>query len=246
VALLLSLLVASLVANASPAISSPATSAPRVDVDRHDENTGTTRGDDKTEDGESDVEPIYRPPHRGAPRTRVGGGTRDIGSDQTPSITLLAPLTTGMTTQSSPSLYWQLSTAYRGLFEFVVIDRDSLAPEPLCRHRLEQKFTPGYHAFDLAEIGCELVEGRIYQWSVAIVRDANRRSHDIVSLATVERVAQDTTTVSEHSQVHYLAEAGLWYDAIELIAPPPTTSLRRAHLRALLRQVGLADSHPDG
>ncbi len=188
-------------------------------------------------------EPVYQPPRRGAPKTRVGGGTRDTVSGVAPTISLLAPPTTGLTSRASPTLYWYLSQSHDGPFEFVVIERDTLQPEPLFRTRVEGRLGAGYHRLDLADHGIELEPGRLYQWSVAIITDSARRSQDIVGLATVERIGEPP---QEMGSVHALAGAGLWYDAIEALDPPPAGGRERGQLAALLRQVGLADARVGG
>jgi len=52
--------------------------------------------------------PTYRPPLRGAPGGRVGGGTRGIG-DEFITLLVLAPNHVGLTVQGQPTLYWYLS-----------------------------------------------------------------------------------------------------------------------------------------
>ncbi len=49
-------------------------------------------------------DPLYKPPIRGAPATRVGGGTRGPG-DKRPSVRVLAPNHVGFTTRAQPELY---------------------------------------------------------------------------------------------------------------------------------------------
>ena len=46
----------------------------------------------------------YKPPLRGAPLTRVGGGTRGVGNVL--AVNVLAPNDTGLTTQEKPTIYW--------------------------------------------------------------------------------------------------------------------------------------------
>ena len=52
--------------------------------------------------------PVYRPPLRGAPRGRVGGGSRGTGRESF-VLSVLAPDHTGLTTSEQPSLYWFIS-----------------------------------------------------------------------------------------------------------------------------------------
>ena len=171
--------------------------------------------------------PVYVPPRRGAPKTRVGGGTRSTGSAV--QLALLAPEHTGLTGRPSPTLYWWLSQEHEGLFEFVVIAEGGV--EPVLRLRQQTRFTAGIHALDLEAAGLTLKPGVAYRWSVAIVRDEARRARDVVALATMEYVldqpvAQDTGA---------LAAAGLWYDALAAASAAENASGRAD----LLEQVSL-------
>lgn len=190
-----------------------------------------------------DSPPVYVPPRRGAPQTRVGGGTRSADpasgsgpASQLPRVLLLSPEHTGLTSQAAPGLYWFLSADYQGDVEVVVTARDAV--EPLWRHRLHARLQPGIHTVDLAAQGVSLDPGRLYQWSVSLVRDEQHRSRDIVAVATIERIAGASRSTSP--EVAELAAAGLWYDAIAAvsrdIAQTPERRLARA---ALLDQVGL-------
>ena len=51
----------------------------------------------------SSTVPVYKPPVRGAPGGRVGGGTR--GTDQTFVLSVVAPNHTGLTMQEQPELF---------------------------------------------------------------------------------------------------------------------------------------------
>jgi hypothetical protein len=181
--------------------------------------------------------PVYVPPRRGAPATRVGGGTRS-GESSMPKISPLSPEHTGLTAQSAPTLYWWLSEDHNGVFEFVVTAVDDV--EPVLQIRSEENRTAGIHDFNLGAYNVDLEPGQLYQWSVAIVRDEQRRSHDIVGIATIERIASDGTAAVSPAA---LAAAGLWYDAIQLLSEPsdPAQADRYLAFRAdLLEQVGLA------
>src|SRR6185436_10829842 len=50
----------------------------------------------------------YQPPLRGAPATRVGGGTRSVGTKSV-QLSVLAPNETGYTTRDKPTIYWYVS-----------------------------------------------------------------------------------------------------------------------------------------
>lgn len=174
--------------------------------------------------------PVYVPPQRGAPVTRVGGGTRTVTA-AAPRIRLLSPEHTGLTTAPAPTLYWYLSHDHAGPFELVVTDRHAVQPALKIR---QTDLLAGIQALPLADLGVTLAPGRPYQWSVSLVRDETRRARDIVAVAAIERIerAAPGTGAAE------LAAAGLWYDAIEAASRPRLPAARAA----LLEQVGLADA----
>jgi len=180
--------------------------------------------------------PVYVPPRRGAPATRVGGGTRS-GESSMPKISPLSPEHTGLTAQGAPTIYWWLSEDHDGVFEFVVTELDAV--QPLLKFRRQGPVTAGVHGFDLAAHQVTLEPGRVYQWSVAIVRDEQRRSHDIVGIATIERT---TSPAAVGGGPAALAAAGMWYDAIAALSDSSSSTDaedNRAFRADLLEQVGL-------
>ncbi len=152
------------------------------------------------------VQPTYVPPRLGAPKTRVGGGTRSQGAGL--ELALLAPEHTGITAQASPKLFWWVSRGVNGEVEFVVTRRGAIEPDFRVRRTLTLE--PGIHALDLNAEGVALEPGETYQWSVAIVRDPDRRSRDMVGVATVEYVP----TAVQETEAPALAADGFFYDAI--------------------------------
>ena len=110
----------------------------------------------------------------------------------------------------------------------------------------------GIHRFSLREHGVKLVEGTDYEWSVAIVPDADGRSADILSGGALRRVAPDPALAARVKglagtpRAAALAEAGIWYDALaalgsQLEANPADAAAKRARAD-LLDQVGLKDA----
>lgn len=189
--------------------------------------------------------PVYTPPRRGAPRTRVGGGTR--GSDSsTVVLQVLAPEETGMTTAAQPILYWYASRAIDGDVEFVLTERDAV--EPIWRQRITGAFPAGIQSLALQDAGFELQLGAEYQWSVAVVHPSGQRARDVVAIGTVERIAAiapPSAGTGAADRAAMLASNGLWYDAIQVlnesIEHETDDNLYRSYRRDLLEQVGLLD-----
>jgi uncharacterized protein DUF928 len=193
--------------------------------------------------------PVYRPPLRGAPGGRVGGGTRGTGHEPAFVLSAMAPEHTGLTVTEQPTLYWFISAPTSHPIEITIVD--PAASEPLVEMRLDPPVTSGVHAVSLAERGVRLASGVVYQWYVAVVPDDARRSKDILAGGAVERVeppadvAAAVKRASRSELPALFAGAGLWYDAIstlgDLIAAAPNDRALVEQRAALLRQAGLPE-----
>ena len=192
--------------------------------------------------------PVYKPPLRGAPGGRVGGGTRGVAREVF-VLSALAPNHTGLTVSDQPSLYWFISNATPFPVELTVID--PRGDKPLLETRISPPSQPGVQRIRFADYGIRLAPGVAYRWFVAVVADPARRSRDILAGGTIERVEPQEelkgklarATKTEHPFLY--AEAGLWYDALiaisELIETAPQDPAFRKQRAALMVQVGLPE-----
>lgn len=188
---------------------------------------------------------VFTPPRRGAPRTRTGGGTRTDGAPI--DIAVLVPEDTGLTISEQPTLYWQLSQDTQAQFEFVLSDERKVAP--LWRQSVTDTFRAGIHALPVSNMNLTLAPGVSYRWFVALVRNPDQRSNDIVSSGTLERVApppaldEQLATTSLEERAAIFAAHGLWYDALDALNKAIDAHPDDAHLQAqrtaLLKQVGI-------
>jgi len=189
---------------------------------------------------------VYQPPQRGAPKARVGGGTRGTGGDL-PELQVLAPDHVGLTTRAQPRLYWYAHSPVAAHIEFVIIDDDAI--DPLLEIETGTVKVSGVQYLDLAEYNITLQPGVPYQWSVVLILDENSRSTDVIASGVVERIEPDKTTSRRLADSHgkqlvaAYANEGIWYDALDTIsvmieAAPADADL--TEIRAtLLDQVGL-------
>jgi hypothetical protein len=190
---------------------------------------------------------VYQPPLRGAPATRVGGGSRGTGTDFV--LNVLAPDHTGLTTEAQPKLYWYASGPSIAKIEVTVIAE--VADRPLLSKHLKID-SGGVQSFDLAKLGITLKPDTDYEWFVSVVTDPEQRSKDLTSGGTIRRVAPDpavqtrAAAAGEREAPRIYAQAGLWYDAIDalsrLIERNPKDAELHAERAALLEQVGLPDA----
>lgn len=194
---------------------------------------------------ESDV-PVYVPPMRGAPVARVGGGTRGAGDDL-PYVSVVTPEDTAYTSSPQPVLYWYLSEPVDTRFEFALINDNEI--EPILEITSDREMREGLNFLDMAEHGVSLKPGIIYQWSVALVEQPEKRSSDIVSSGTIELVELSgdqraaLAQADAEESIIIFAREGYWYDAFaglsRLIDANPGNQRLVGQRTALLRQVGL-------
>jgi hypothetical protein len=190
--------------------------------------------------------PVYKPPKRGAPGGRVGGGTRGTARDVF-VLSVLAPDHSGFTTSEQPSLYWFISGPTELPVEVTVMDPQGV--QPILETRLPSPIKAGVHRVRLADYNVRLSPGAAYRWFVAVIPDADRRSKDILAGGAIERVEAPEDLKAKLAQTakkdmpFVYAEAGIWYDALgaisDLIEAAPQDQELRKQRAAMLAQVGL-------
>jgi len=193
---------------------------------------------------------VYKPPLRGAPLIRVGGGTRGTQAIILPVIEVLAPNHVGLTQSSQPRLYWYIAGTTTTKVEMTLIE--ATAERPVLELSLSNLAGPAIHVIDLSRHGIALTPNVEYEWSVALVPFSDARSNDIVASAAIRFVPSATqdhaklaSEVSQH--VARLAEQGIWYDAFDTLSQAiashpedPANAAWRKMRATLLEQVGLA------
>ena len=218
------------------------------------QGTGTakekTTGADSKKVSTADATPVYKPPLRGSPGGRVGGGTRGASLEAPVSLSVLVPDHVGLTLQSQPSLYWFISRKPAQPIEFTITEKDAI--KPLVEARLSPLEKPGIQCIRLADHGIQLRPNVLYKWFVAVITDTDRRSRDILSGGMIEVVAASpelSTKINQApkaQQPFVLAEEGFWYDALagvsDRIAGAPKDLSLRKQRAALLEQVGLNEA----
>jgi hypothetical protein len=193
--------------------------------------------------------PVYKPPPRGAPGGRVGGGTRGVPGRDTFVLSVLAPDDSGLTVSEQPSLYWFISAEISLPVEITITDPNGV--QPLLEKRVPTPVKRGVQRFRLSDHGVTLAPGIPYRWSVTVVSDPNRRSRDILASGTIERVEPPAglgAKLQGASKANYAflyADAGIWYDALsaisELIESSPNDAELLRQREALLTQAGLTE-----
>lgn len=183
---------------------------------------------------------IYRPPSRGVPRLRVGGGVKGL---EVEAIVALAPDDhVGLTRHAQPTLYWHTpAPLYNPLF-FTLNDARRI--EPLVEVALPAISQGGIHAINLADYGVRLEPGVEYHWFISIVLDPLTPSRDLVVGAAIARTASGHHLQQFTGSAQALAQEGIWYDALAVLlqrsAEQPHEPRWRQQQRQLLDYIELA------
>jgi len=199
------------------------------------------------EEASSSAVPVFVPPQRGAPITRVGGATRSISTLDLPTIEALVPETLGYTIEAQPTLYWYLSEDTDMRVDLTVVEGDEA--DPALEVTLAGPFEAGIQQIELSEHDLELETGVAYQWYVTLLPDPNQRWQGRIAGGVVvrsepsEALQQELAAASDERRPHVLATHGVWYEAVDTltqrIAAAPADGSLHAQRNALLEQVGL-------
>lgn len=198
----------------------------------------------------STLRPVYKPPLRGAPAGRIGGGTRGATERESFSLLVLAPDHVGYTTKDQPCLYWYISKTTSYPIELTITERKAVMP--LVETLLKGPEGGGIQRVCLAEYKVQLRPNVPYKWFVTLVTDSDHRAKDIMAGGIIELVSPPDTLVSRLTGLErdratlIYAEEGFWYDALGAIsgmidASPKDPQLRKQRAY-LLEQVGLAEA----
>ena len=187
----------------------------------------------------------YKPPMRGAPESRMGGGTRGILKKGFPYLTALVPVHAGLTTQSSPTLYWYLSEPSPKPIKFTL--NDATIGKTLVRVDVRPDET-GIRRIDLSEHKVNLSPEKEYSWFITMIVDPEKPQQNLLSEAWIQRVSPSerlTKNLAETDSAAAYAEEGIWYDALaersRQIEAEPGNAILRKQRAFLLESVGLSE-----
>ena len=192
----------------------------------------------------------YTPPKSVTKGTRIDGdgGSRGSG-EKLPSLYVLAPNHTALTTREQPSLFWYQTAAAKTHFELTLTEPKN--PKPLLKVATD-KADGGIHRVSLAKHGVSLKPGVSYKWTIAWVPDPANRSQDVIASGSIQRIEPEAKLTAALADAKGLEKAavyaqhGIWYEALETVsneidAAPKNKDLH-AQRAALLQQAGLKEA----
>ncbi len=190
--------------------------------------------------------PVFKPTNVGAPIARLGGATRST-TGTVPRTEALVPEVAGHTLQAQPVLYWYLAGKTDDRIDFALIGVDPI--NPILETTLEGPFEPGIQRIRLADHDVKLQPDLDYQWFVRVIPNPDQRLYDRVVGGGIQRLEASAEldaklAAAQQGDFHYvLAEAGIWYDALDSLSQQieaaPENEYLRAQRAALFDQVGL-------
>jgi hypothetical protein len=190
----------------------------------------------------------YHVPKNATPSPRQDGdaGSRGWGVTM-PSLYVLAPNHTGLTTRGQPSLFWYQTGPASTRIEITIIEPGR--PRPVLRVGADKADQGGIHRVLLARYNVTLAPGVLYRWTVALSPDPANRSRDIIASDTIRRIEPDTQLKAALAGSKGLGTAavyannGIWYDALEAVSNEIDDAQRNRDIRflrsSLLEQAGL-------
>ncbi len=206
-----------------------------------------TAKDETKKQGEKSASKMfaYKPPMRGAPGSRMGGGTRGEGEESF-FLSVLVPSHTGFTTKYSPTLYWYLSKPVSKRIEFTLNDEE--LGETLIRTEISAD-RGGIQRLDLSDYKLGLSPKKEYSWFVTIIIDSEQPSKNIFSGGGIQYVEPSKAlgeklagkTGTDIPLIY--AQEGIWYDALaelsQLIEGNPKDKTLYAQRNSLINEIGL-------
>jgi hypothetical protein len=160
-------------------------------------------------------ESLYVPPMTGAPKVRVGGGSRGIsrgGGDERGRLGVLAPTDLAYSATATPVLYWFMQP---GGVEVELIVTEPWSPEPLVTEviAIDQG---GIQGFDMAASGKSLQPGKRYNWSVSRLNEAAEGGEIYGGSALEYHPPETMPGEASPEEVRELAARGYWYEAFDM------------------------------
>jgi hypothetical protein len=189
--------------------------------------------------------PMFVPTNLGSPTTRLGGATRSADDDGVPHTEALVPENAGHTLKSQPVLYWYLPKKTEYQIDFKLIGVDPI--NPILHTTLKNVNEAGVQKIALKDLDIELEHGVSYQWFVMVVPDPTDRMSDRMVGGGIEMVKASPELQAKLDEnptdTFALAQAGIWYDALDAIsqqiAATPGDATLTQQRAALFDQAGL-------
>ncbi|QZZ21285.1 DUF928 domain-containing protein [Leptothermofonsia sichuanensis E412] len=174
----------------------------------------------------------FKPPRRGIPGRREGGGTRDafICVETKPAnLTALMPQTNfGLTTAAYPRFFWYMPQTRAKFAAFSLYESSENQEDKSLVYTTTFSIsgTPGIASLTLPHQATlpPLAVGKDHRWSVAIICNPNDRRRDVLVEGWVQRITPDAALSSKLARadagdrINLYAANGIWFDTLTTLA----------------------------
>ncbi len=174
----------------------------------------------------------FKPPRRGIPGRREGGGTRDplACTQGTPAqlIAMLPATNLGLTTSPYPRFFWFTPKTKAKFAEFTLYAANEQMQDTIPIYKTTFNITgmPGVTSLSLPSKAMipPLAVGKDYHWSVALICNPNDRARDIKVNGWVQRLTPTASLMSQLAtanpldRVFLYANNGIWLDTLDTLA----------------------------
>ncbi len=199
----------------------------------------------------------FKPPRRGIPGRREGGGTRDpqacVQGNPARLIALMPQTNLGLTTHEYPRFFWYMPKTRAKFVEFALYETNENQEDkvPIYTATFGISGQTGIASLTLPANSTipPLVVGKDYRWSFALICNPNDRKRDIEVEGWVQRITPDATLAGRLARanaadrVTLYADNGLWFDTLttlaELRCARPGDATVQANWVGLLKSVKL-------
>lgn len=170
---------------------------------------------------ELDASIPFNPPNRGAPGQSRDAGSRPLCPTPELPFTAIVPYVNwGETTAQRPTFWLYIPYAAGDVELFL---RDEQTQEEIFRHTFDVSDAGGIHPFTLPPDAPALEPDQLYNWQLDFVCNPEtgtkfRATGMIVRRLPSEELAAAIATAAPREQAILYAEAGLWYDALAVVA----------------------------
>ncbi len=176
----------------------------------------------------------YVPPQdQVPPRTRGGTAGRRTTCDVT-SVTPIAPVNyLGKTSQSHPTFFWSKTGEGNVPLEFSLMEYLPATQQLVVLHRTKITSSSSIDRFVMPQSWKGLEEGKTYAWQVvALCGNPSANPYLRASIQRVNVPAKHNLTPAD--QVQYLAQQGIWYDAL-------TLAMSNGNWQSLIKELAKAE-----
>lgn len=177
----------------------------------------------------------YIPPQdQVPPRTRGGTAGRRTTCDVS-SVTPIAPVNyLGKTTQSHPTFYWSKTGGGNVPLEISLMEYLPKTQQLVVLHRTTLNSQNNIDRFTMPQTWTGLEPGKTYAWQVvALCGNPSANPYLRASIQRVNSPAPKHTKMVE--QIKYLANQGVWYDALALAIESGDWQLGRSLIQDLAK-----------